>query len=134
MSIGQRIKAAREHAGITQVELGEKIGVSGVAIMRYEKGTREPRLEQLQRIAFALETTVSELVEPEYWSTVSKEEAEESWSSSSIQAVTIPPQQRISAALGKLNGAGMEKAADAVEVIAEVPRYQSKAEDDGKEN
>lgn len=54
MTIGQRIKTVREQAGITQAALGEKIGVSGVAIMRYEKGTRQPRLEQLDAIADAL--------------------------------------------------------------------------------
>lgn len=62
MSIGQRIKAAREQAGITQVELGEKIGVSGVAIMRYEKGTRQPRLQQLRQIAQVLNADVVYLI------------------------------------------------------------------------
>lgn len=57
MTIGERIKAAREQAGITQVELGEKIGVSGVAIMRYEKNARQPRIEQLQAIAAALDVS-----------------------------------------------------------------------------
>lgn len=56
MTLGERIKAAREKIGMTQVELGKKVGVSGVAIMRYEKGSREPRIEQLQRIANALGT------------------------------------------------------------------------------
>lgn len=55
MTFGERIKEAREKSGMTQVELGEKVGVSGVAIMRYEKGTREPRIEQLRAIADALE-------------------------------------------------------------------------------
>lgn len=54
MTIGDRIKAAREKAQMTQSELGNRIGVSGVAIMRYEKNQRQPRLEQLQRIADAL--------------------------------------------------------------------------------
>lgn len=55
MNLGELIKAAREKAGMTQVELGKKVGVSGVAIMRYEKGLREPRIEQLRAIADALE-------------------------------------------------------------------------------
>ena len=48
---GIRIKAAREAANMTQEQLGKKIGVTGVTIMRYEKNQREPRLEQLQKIA-----------------------------------------------------------------------------------
>lgn len=63
MAIGDQIKAAREKARMTQTELGEKIGVSGVAIMRYEKGTRQPRAEQLNRIANALGVPVSSFLD-----------------------------------------------------------------------
>lgn len=51
---GSRIKKARETAGLTQEQLGEQIGVTGVTIMRYEKDLREPRQKQLQAIATAL--------------------------------------------------------------------------------
>ena len=61
MTIGERIKAAREKAGLTQVQLGEKVGVSGVAIMRYENGTREPRYDRLKRISDALGISIYEL-------------------------------------------------------------------------
>lgn len=61
MSTGQRIKEARENLALTQEELGQKIGVTGVTVMRYEKGQREPRFEQLQRIASALGVTVAYL-------------------------------------------------------------------------
>lgn len=54
MTVGARIKAARENTKMTQTELGNKIGVSGVAIMRYEKDQRQPRLDQLQQIADVL--------------------------------------------------------------------------------
>lgn len=37
----------------------------------------------------------------------------------------INARERVNTALGKLNGAGMEKAADVVEIIAEVPRYRA---------
>lgn len=62
MTVGEHIKAAREKAKMTQTELGNKIGVSGVAIMRYEKGQRQPRLEQLQRIADILEIPLYSLI------------------------------------------------------------------------
>lgn len=61
MNTGQRIKEARENLALTQEELGQKIGVTGVTVMRYEKGQREPRLEQLQAIADALNVTVGYL-------------------------------------------------------------------------
>lgn len=40
LSIGEKIKFARERAGLTQKELGEKVGVTGVTIMRYENNQR----------------------------------------------------------------------------------------------
>jgi transcriptional regulator with XRE-family HTH domain len=55
---GKQIKAAREAAGLTQAQLGEKIGVTGVSIMRYEKGQRQLRFSTLVEIANALNTDV----------------------------------------------------------------------------
>lgn len=61
-SYGSNIKAAREAAGMTQEELGARIGVTGVTIMRYEKEVREPNLKTIAAIANALNTSVSFLV------------------------------------------------------------------------
>lgn len=60
--LARNIREARRAAGLSQSELGEKIGVSGVAIMRYEKGQREPKLDQLEKIASALGTTPAQLM------------------------------------------------------------------------
>lgn len=43
MGIGKRIKEARERAGLTQEELGKRIGVTGSAITNYEKETSHPK-------------------------------------------------------------------------------------------
>lgn len=52
--IGDRIKIARKNAEMTQDELGKAIGLSGVAIMRYEKGQREPNKSVIESIAKVL--------------------------------------------------------------------------------
>lgn len=41
VSMGERIKYLRESCGMTQEELGEKIGVQKSAIRKYEKGSVE---------------------------------------------------------------------------------------------
>lgn len=51
---GDRMKAARTAKGLTQEQLGEMVGMSGVAIMRYEKNQREPRQKALNKIAMVL--------------------------------------------------------------------------------
>lgn len=43
MGIGYRIKEAREKLGMTQMELGKKVGVTGSAITNYEKETSHPK-------------------------------------------------------------------------------------------
>ena len=52
--LGDNIKKYRKEAGLSQDELGEKAGVSGVAIGRYEAGTREPKYGVVLAIAEAL--------------------------------------------------------------------------------
>lgn len=64
MKFGEQIKKAREAAQMTQEQLGAAIGVTGVTIMRYEKNQRQPRFEQLQAIAKALNVEFYELYDP----------------------------------------------------------------------
>lgn len=54
MTIGERIKAARKAANMTQQELADKLGVSGSMIAQYETDKRNPKRETLQRIAEVL--------------------------------------------------------------------------------
>lgn len=61
--IGDQIKRLRKIKKITQEDLGKLVGLSGVAIMRYEKGQREPNLETIQKIADALGVSINDLIE-----------------------------------------------------------------------
>lgn len=54
MTIGENIKKAREAAGLTQKELAEKLGISVAMISRWEKGTRNPKMSTLTKIADAI--------------------------------------------------------------------------------
>lgn len=57
-AIGERIKEVRQERGLSQEELAQIINSTKSAISRYESGKRQPRLDQLQRIANALNVTV----------------------------------------------------------------------------
>lgn len=54
MDVGSKIYQLRKASGLTQVQLGEKAGVSEAAIRSYETGARKPKQEHLERIAKAL--------------------------------------------------------------------------------
>jgi repressor LexA len=49
--IGQKIKEAREQKGLTQKELGEFLGYSPMGISYFEKGEREMKLSDIERVA-----------------------------------------------------------------------------------
>lgn len=61
MTIGERIKMARNRAGLTQKELGERMGVSGTMIAMYETDSRNPKVETIRKIAEALDIPTFEL-------------------------------------------------------------------------
>jgi Zn-dependent peptidase ImmA (M78 family) len=62
-NLGLVIATARRADGATQEQLAEKVGVSQVAMCRYELGTREPEPEILERLARALNVTTDFLLD-----------------------------------------------------------------------
>lgn len=58
----KKMKALREAAGMTQMELGEKVLVGQTMIARVEAGVKEPSLSLLGRIAEALGVEPAELL------------------------------------------------------------------------
>ena len=54
MTIGEQIRFVRKHLGLTQKELGQLSKTSERTIQQYEAGKRQPRIEQLQSIPYAL--------------------------------------------------------------------------------
>lgn len=56
--VGEQIAALRKNKGITQNELGERIGVSFQAVSKWERGESLPDVTILPDLAKILETTV----------------------------------------------------------------------------
>lgn len=65
--LAENIKRYRKEKGLTQDELGRMVGLSGVAIMRYEKAQREAKFEIIESIASALDVDGFDLMGFEYW-------------------------------------------------------------------
>lgn len=63
MKVGERIRLARQRAGLTQKGLAERLGVTYVNISQWESGRRTPKWETLQKIANALDASVFELAD-----------------------------------------------------------------------
>ncbi|MFC8267832.1 helix-turn-helix transcriptional regulator [Streptomyces cinereoruber] len=62
-TIGGRIRAAREHANLSQLQLASLVGVDHKTIHRIEYGISDPGLGLLLQIAHAVGVPLSELVQ-----------------------------------------------------------------------
>lgn len=61
VSLGKRLRKAREEANLTQFQLYEKTGISTTQISAYENGNKSIGLSSLHRIAVATNKTMDEL-------------------------------------------------------------------------
>jgi transcriptional regulator with XRE-family HTH domain len=60
--IGQRLRELRVLNGLTQTELGQKVGVSYQQVQKYERGTNNMTTWKLTRFAESLGVTVNEFL------------------------------------------------------------------------
>ena len=62
--VGSRIREIREAQNMTQAELGEKVGLNGDRVQKYENGARKPKSELLKQFANALGVSTLALTDP----------------------------------------------------------------------
>ncbi|HBC90112.1 MAG TPA: Cro/Cl family transcriptional regulator [Lactococcus sp.] len=62
MTFSERLKGIREKKELTQEQLAKRSGISRRMIQKYESGIARPRFDAAEKIASALEITVSELL------------------------------------------------------------------------
>ncbi|MEE0203498.1 MAG: helix-turn-helix transcriptional regulator [Muricomes sp.] len=63
MSFSDNVKKLRTQKGMSQQSLAKKAGVSQTAVYQWEKGIRSPKIEQLQKIAAALNVPISTFID-----------------------------------------------------------------------
>lgn len=65
MKLGEKILSYRKKIGLSQEELGDKVGVSRQTVSKWEIGQTIPELEKMILLAKEFETTIDELVKDE---------------------------------------------------------------------
>ncbi len=116
MTIGEKIRKERIRGGLTQKELGERMGVDASTIRKYESGKLNPKLETVQKIAQALHVDIGALYGDDDFlgrivQRASEKKLEEQLS-------------RLERYLNQLNDEGRNTALDRVRELTEIPRYQ----------
>lgn len=62
MTIGKRIRVLRDGLGLTQDELGTRLGITGSAVAMWETDACKPSISRLVAIAKELEVSVDALL------------------------------------------------------------------------
>jgi transcriptional regulator with XRE-family HTH domain len=63
-NLGQKIRLARQRAGLTQEDLAARVSRTPESISNIERGQQEPGIKTVQSLAKALGLPLSELFEP----------------------------------------------------------------------
>ena len=136
MPIGEKIKAARIAARMTQADLAKILGVAYQNIGQWDSGKRNPKLDTIIKIAEALGVRIEDLMGLETFDTGA--EFEERWkevtrntNGESLTVIhTTDPRKFINYALDQMTKEGQNKVAERAAEVLEVPRYRKGAPKD----
>ncbi len=62
VNVGEKIRRARRAAGLSQLRLAQRMGISAPNITSWEKGHRQPKLQTLRRLAKAIGCPLNALI------------------------------------------------------------------------
>ncbi len=128
MPSGKQIKEIRKKQGLTQVELGKRCGIADANLRKYENGQQNPKLETLQKIALALNVSVSELLDMK----VDTEKIPVFADSVTYEAIQLESKekrllkysQQLLLLCEQLNEAGQEQLIEHAKLLLKIKEYQ----------
>lgn len=127
MGIGESIKQIRTQKKMTQRELGEKLGgITQQQIGQWENGIKNPKLETIQRLATALEVSLSDIIGIEEFNKLVETKSRIKHQIDNGIIKTTP--SSLLDNYSKLNDLGRHEAEKRVQELTEIPRYTQKEE------
>ncbi|MBD5463645.1 MAG: helix-turn-helix domain-containing protein [Lachnospiraceae bacterium] len=137
MTIGKKIREMRKKAGLTQKELGKLSNTSETTIKQYELDKRQPRIEQLKKIANVLNVKITDFLEKDEdnehdissFQFTNYEDLRNTLSEIPEWKEVVRQKDRDDKLLSnfrQLNETGQAKAIDRVAELTEIPRYTKK--------
>lgn len=137
MDFCEKMREERKKRGLSQKELGKKIGMSQQMIAQYENGNRNPKRETIEKIANALEVPTSELTG--YNDTISVIDlfsGARGLCTDDMRTITRElyeivvseedTKSKLLSSYNKLNEKGQEKAIEQVELLTKIEEYRKK--------
>lgn len=128
METGKRIRDYRKKAGLSQKELGERLGVSQQHIAQYESGKRLPKLSTMVKLASALNIDTHLLTSAYQIDIMNSDETSfiiDVNYSNKISENNLESKEniRLINEFQKLNSTGKKEAQKRVEELTEIPKY-----------
>ena len=137
MQIGENIREHRKKVGLSQKELGKRLGVSQQNIAQYETGKRMPKLETVRKIAKALDTDIGNLLKVNKDGISSYDFTSFNYEEIKAALCDIMPdikevienenndrEAKLLLSYEQLNDIGQNKAVEQVELLTKIPEYQ----------
>lgn len=140
MEIGEKIKRARQEAGITQAELARRLNVTPQTISQYERGLINPKYETALKFAEALDLQPSWLFGAKLGELETGNADKEHASHGMLWKLLNPgpvetliqtqEELDVQRTFRKLNDEGQRVAIERVQELAQIPKYQRREEND----
>lgn len=119
MKVNENIRKIRKEKGMTQKELGKKLGISQSAIGQFESKETNLKIDTITKIANALAVDITSLIDTDELAILDIKEHPEKWGFDKEKL----SEERIEQALKKLNTMGKEEAVKRVEELTEIKKY-----------
>lgn len=127
MTVGENIKRIRKKKGLTQRRLGELCGINEANIRKYESGKQNPKIETLARIASALNVDTYDLIEIPFKPFTNSDDFQPHPDKNKI--LNDVYLMDLLDAFNELNLNGKQCAVSQVQLVASIPEYQKKYDD-----
>lgn len=123
MDIGKRIQRARKQAGLTQKQLAEQVGIATGTLQQYELGKREPRFEQLTKIANVLNTDEADFYGKDAWLLIIQGHADVHHTYSQMGYSFTQEEKELVRIFSQLNRSGKNTALERIRELTELSKY-----------
>lgn len=127
MGFSEKLRKLRTEQGLSQQKLAKLSGVSQTAIYHWEKGDRNPKLEQARRIAAALDVGLWDLELD--WTTVSDEAWKDDFTKSANDLKKSRNEIQLMKNYWKLNNDGQKKVRDYTKDLTKITEYCQEPDD-----
>ncbi len=129
-SMGERIRAAREAAGLSQDQLAELTGMSKTTVSNWERGVMNPRVRELPDLRRHLKTSIDYLVcgdEPRMPARLYAAETQETYQVSDAQSESAQRRNQLMAIFVELSDAQQKAVLEVARTMIGVPNARGEA-------